>query len=60
MFLKMDLFPSSSEGRKTPPLGPLESSNLNHCTISTEQVLRSPNLKKETDPVFEMLSFVGI
>jgi hypothetical protein len=28
---KMDLFPSSGEGRKTPTLlGPLEGANLNH------------------------------
>jgi hypothetical protein len=32
-FRKLDLFPSSSEGRETPTLlGSLEGANLNDCT----------------------------
>jgi hypothetical protein len=35
MIRKLDLFPSSGEGRgKTPTLlGPLEKANLNHCSV---------------------------
>jgi hypothetical protein len=29
-FRKLDLFPSSDEGWKTPQLGPLERANVNH------------------------------
>jgi hypothetical protein len=34
MFRKLDLFPSSGQGGKTPSqLGPLERANLNHWTV---------------------------
>jgi hypothetical protein len=37
-FRKLDLFPSSVEGRETPALlGPLERANLNHWTNGTQQ-----------------------
>jgi hypothetical protein len=36
MFRKLDLFPFSGEGRKTPTLlGPLETATLNHWVIDT-------------------------
>jgi hypothetical protein len=43
MFRKLDLFPSSGEGGKTPALlGPVERSNLNHYAVSSN--LLSPHL----------------
>jgi hypothetical protein len=37
-FRKLDLFPSSGEGRETPTLlGPLERDNLNHWTSDTNR-----------------------
>jgi hypothetical protein len=45
-FRKLDLFPSSHEGREKPVLlGPLDRTNLNH-------------LKTETDPVSETSCFL--
>jgi hypothetical protein len=36
-FWKLDLFPTSREGRETPTLlGPLKSANLNHWTSGLE------------------------
>jgi hypothetical protein len=38
-FRKLDLFPSSGEGRETPTLlGPLERANLNQWTRRTDTV----------------------
>jgi hypothetical protein len=38
MFRKLDMFPSSGEGKETPTLlGLLEKANLNHCRIALSQ-----------------------
>jgi hypothetical protein len=48
MVRKLDLFPSSGEGGKTPTqLGPSERASLN-----------PPILRMETDPVSEMFCFL--
>jgi hypothetical protein len=49
----MDLFPSSSDKRKTPTLlGPLERANLSQWTLLLQY------LRQERDPVSEMLRFI--
>jgi hypothetical protein len=63
-FRKLDLFPSSGDGRETPTLiGSLERYNLNHRIYffvkdPTEQVSPSTHLKKDTDPVSETFFLV--
>jgi hypothetical protein len=53
---RLDLFPSSREGRQTPTLlGLLERANLNHWTIPFTN--HSPHLRTEIDPVSEKVSF---
>jgi hypothetical protein len=55
MFQKLDLFPSSGNGRKTHTLlGPSESANLNHWTTMGQ----SSHVKTETDPFSKMLHSV--
>jgi hypothetical protein len=57
MFLKLDLFPFSGEGRKTLTLlGPLE--RMIEVSSFKDTVSPSPHLKMETDPVSETLCFL--
>jgi hypothetical protein len=53
MFQKLDLFPSSGEGRETPALlGPLEKAELNHWTtrvILTTAIYKRVSIISRTD-----------
>jgi hypothetical protein len=43
MFRKLELFPSSVEGRETPTLlGPLERANLNQCIDNSSLIEVNP------------------
>jgi hypothetical protein len=72
MFRKLDLFPTSCDGRETLTVfGPLKRANLNQWLKSSFQRLRLafsmgpnrisvsfPHLRTETNPVFETLCFL--
>jgi hypothetical protein len=58
MFRKLDLFPSSGEGKEILTLlSPLERANLNYWT-SKEKANLSPYLETERGPVPETLCFL--